>query len=62
MNGKLDVPVTITIETDGVLKLMAYIMGKVSVKDIVKYRADHNEFYGALHQLEDAVNNIGKQP
>ena len=44
------------------LKLMAYIVGKVSVKDIVKHKADHNEFYGILHQLEDAVNNIGKQP
>ena len=62
MDGKLDVPVTITIETDGVLKLMAYIVGKVSVKDIVKHKADHNEFYGILHTLEDAVNNIGKQP
>lgn len=51
-NSKLVVPVTIALESQGVVDMLTALVRAVGATTIVAFLADTNEVYDVLHKLE----------
>jgi hypothetical protein len=55
--GKLTTPITLTLESQGVVDLLAALLRAVGVTTFVAFHVDTNEVYDILHKLETSCSS-----